>query len=96
MMATMIRTYLPQTWLFISETGRASLFVDVDGAARVVEGNFGTPDVSITWTDQAFYAALVLRNRSQIPPSSPSEPSVQKLTQKGGAAFDFLRERFNL
>ncbi len=96
MAATMVRSYLPQTWLFISETGKGTLFVDVDGIARVFEGSFGAPDVSITWTDQAFFATLVLQNRSAVALGTPKEPAVQRLTQKGGTAFDFLHGRFNL
>jgi hypothetical protein len=96
MIATMLRTYLPQTWLFISETAKGTLFVGLDGVAKVFEGDYGTPDVSITWTDQAYFAAFVLQNRSAIPPQSPKEPSVQRITPKGGAAFDFLHERLNL
>jgi hypothetical protein len=91
----LIKGYLPQTWLFISETGKGTLFVDKSGVAQAYDGDYGTPDVSISWTDQAFHAALVLQDRSALPPGA-GEPVVQKLTPKGGTAFDFLRKRFNL
>jgi hypothetical protein len=91
----LIKGYLPQTWFFISESGSGTLLVDKSGTAQAQEGQIGTPDVSITWTDKAFNAALALQDRTAVPPEA-GEPVVQKLTAKGGTAFDFLRKRFNL
>jgi hypothetical protein len=90
-----IKGYLPQNWLFISETGKGTLFVDKTGLAQAQEGEIGSPDVSITWTDEAFHAALVLQDRNAVP-AGAGQPNVQKITSKGGTAFDFLRKRFNL
>ena len=91
----MIKGYLPQTWIFVSETGAGTMVVDKNGVAQAQEGQLENPDVRITWTDQAFLAALVLQNRAAVP-SGAGEPKVEKITSKGGTAFDFLRKRFNL
>jgi hypothetical protein len=95
MIGGLIRGYLPQTWIFVSETGAGTLVVGKDGVALAQEGQLENPDVRITWTDQAFQAALVDQNRAAVPPEA-GEPKIEKLTSKGGTAFDFLRKRFNL
>jgi len=90
-----IRNYLPQTWWFISDTGSATFYVDRDGIAAVYDGQSGNPDVSITWTDRAYCAAVGLQDRSQIP-HADGQPSVVPHTQRGATAFGQVRKQLGL
>jgi hypothetical protein len=90
-----IRGYLPQVWWFSTETGHATVIVDKQALCQVFDGQQGQPDVTMTWTDQAFYIALSTQDRSQLPPGTP-EPQVQTLTGKGRTAFGQLRSYLGL
>jgi hypothetical protein len=90
-----IRGYLPQVWWFSTATGHATLVVDRQGAAQVLDGQQGQPDAAITWTDQAFYTALTTQDRRHLPPGTP-EPQVNIYTKKGQAAYGQLRSRLGL
>jgi hypothetical protein len=91
----LIRGYLPQTWWFSSESGAGTIYVDQQGICQAIEGHVGAPDVTISWTDQAFHAALALQDRTKLPPGTMA-PTIQTLTSKGRTAFNFLRNRFGL
>lgn len=90
-----VRSHLPQTWWFVSESGAATFYVDQNGAAVVYDGQAGNPDVTVTWSDAAFNAALVLRDRSRIPAGSGA-PSVVAHTGKGQRAFAQVRSQLGL
>jgi hypothetical protein len=90
-----VRGYLPQTWWFASEDGRATLFVDKEGLTRVTDGESGEPDVAITWTQKAFQVALTTGDRSKLPARTPI-PTVEVHTSKGKAAYGQLRKRLGL
>jgi hypothetical protein len=78
----LIRSRLPQTWWLVSSSGSGTLYVDQNGNASAHDGQAGTPDGVITWTDQAFYTAIVLQDRSKIPPQD-GQPNVDIRTRKG-------------
>lgn len=88
-----VRAYLPQTWVFETEDGVASLRVDADGHASALPGAAPQPDVTIAIRHDRLKAAL--ERRSKTPPT-PSEYHVTTHTAKGKAAFDLLRPRIGL
>jgi len=89
----MLRHYLPQTWVFRTEDGIASLTVDGTGAVSVVSGAAPHPDVTIEVPHDRLRAALKERQRAAVP---PDEVHVMAHSAKGKAAFDYLRGRLGL
>lgn len=89
----MIRGYLPQTWVFTTEEGTASLSVDKDGHVAASGGAAPRPDVTIATTHARLEAALRTRRRELVP---PGPLTVTPHTEKGRMAFGFLRNRLGL
>ncbi len=89
----MLRHYLPQTWVFHTDAGIASLTVDPTGAVSVSSGAAPHPDVTIEIPYDRLHAALRNRRRESVP---PGPLSVTPHTAKGKAAFDYLRGRLGL
>ncbi|MCI4341470.1 MAG: hypothetical protein L3K11_03750 [Thermoplasmata archaeon] len=90
-----VRAYLPQTWWFSTQSGRATLFVDREGQSQVVDGAVGQPDAEIGWTDAAFHVALTTADRRLLPSGTP-DPEVNLYTANGKTAFKQLRQRIGL
>lgn len=88
-----IRTYLPQAWVFTTETETVTLKVDPEGNVSVHSGRDASPDVIIQGTHAALSAALSTRNPAKVPPGSIK---ARPVTSKGSMAFNFLRNRFGL
>lgn len=95
LVGAVVRSHLPQVWWFTSESGSATFHVDQNGVANVYDGQGWSPDVSISWTDAAFYAALALRDRTKIP-AEAGLPDIQIHTSKGGRAFGQVRTQLGL
>jgi len=91
----MVRKRPPQIWWFVTNSGSATLHVDQNGDAVVYDGQTGQPDGKITWTDHAFYAAIVQRDRAKVPPED-GQPGVEIYTAKGREAFGQFRARFGV
>jgi hypothetical protein len=89
----MIRTYLPQAWVFTTEAETVTLCVDSEGNVSVQNGRAGSPDVIIQGTHPALSAALSTRNPAMVPLGSIK---ARPVTPKGSMAFNFLRNRFGL
>ena len=92
-LGAMIRHYLPQTWVFETEQGTASLTVDANGAVSVASGAAAHPDVTIEIPHDRLHAALSKRKREAVPPGALK---VTPHSAKGKAAFDYLRGRLGL
>jgi hypothetical protein len=88
-----LRGYLPQTWVFKTEEGNASLRVDTDGHAAAIGGVAPQPDVTIETTHARLAAALTTRSKVGVP---PGPLKVTPHTEKGRLAFEFLRSRLGL
>lgn len=88
-----VRSYLPQVWVFTTEEGTASLRVAADGRVTVTPGAAATADVTIEVGHARLRAALTTRDRSRVP---PGPLTVTPHTAKGRAAFDYLRGRIGL
>jgi hypothetical protein len=88
-----IRSYLPQRWVFVTEGGVVSLSVEKDGSVRASEGALESPDVTIETSHDRLKAAFETRERSRVP---PGPLTVTAHSSKGKTAFDLLRRRIGL
>ncbi|MFI5038280.1 MAG: hypothetical protein ACHP93_07355, partial [Solirubrobacterales bacterium] len=89
----MIKPYLPQSWVFETESETVSLVVDAQGNVSAVRGAASRPDVTIATSHARLEAALRTRDASQVP---PGPLTVTPHTGKGRTAFEFLRPRLGL
>jgi hypothetical protein len=89
----LLRTYLPQTWVFVTEDGTASLLVDRAGAVSVTAGALPSPDVTVEVGHDRLRAALLTRRKDAGP---PGPLTVIPHTAKGRTAFAYLRDRLGL
>jgi len=88
-----VRAYLPQTWVFRTEEGAASLVVERDGRVSVVPAASPQPDVTVEGSHDELRSVL-----SRAKPSGPA-PRTLKVTPhtaKGKTAFDYLRGRLGV
>jgi len=92
--AAIVRPYLPQRWVFVTEQGTASLVVDTTGAVSAVDGVAAPPDVTLKIGFERLRVALTTRRKELVPPGPPLE--VTPHTAKGKTAFQFLRSRLGL
>jgi hypothetical protein len=91
--AMLVRPYLPQRWVFVTENETASLVVDVTGAVTAVPGTAEPKDVTLKIGLERLRVALTTRRKELVPPG-PLE--VIPHTSKGQTAFQFLRSRLGL
>lgn len=89
----LVRGYLPQTWVFVTESETATLRVGPDGSTAASPGAAPNPDVVIETTHARLSAALRTRDRSKVPPGATK---VTPATEKGRMAFQFVRNRLGL
>lgn len=89
----LIRPYLPQTWVFVTEAEVATFYVDPSGETAVSPVAGARPDVTIVVDHAVISAALSTRDSRQVPPGNKE---IRFQTQKGQTAFNFLRGRFGL
>lgn len=89
----MFRAYLPQTWVFRTEQGVASLVVDPDGRVSVLDAAATAPDVTVEVGHERLRVALTTRGRGGLP---PGPLTVTPHTTKGRTAFDYVRPRLGL
>lgn len=90
---SVVRAYLPQRWVFVTEEGMATLGVETSGAVVVRAGGDPAPDVMVTTSHAKLAAALRTRRREGLP---PGPLTVTPRTSKGKTAFDFARRRLGL
>jgi len=86
--------YLPQVWVFETEYGASSLFLDTEGNARVFPGAERDRDVTIQWKHDALVSVLESRSRGSV--SDGDYPNVFVHTDKGRAAFNYLKKYVGL
>ena len=88
-----VRAYLPQAWVFVTESETATLRVDVRGSVTVVPGAADVPDVTVELSVARLRAALTSRHPGT---ATAGKLNVTPHTSKGKAAFDYLRDRVGL
>jgi hypothetical protein len=93
-MGDLVHDYLPQVWVFETEFGACTLFLDTEGNARVFPGPAQDVDVTIRWRKDALEAVLGSRNRDSVLPGD--YPDVTVHTDKGRAAFNYLKREIGL
>jgi hypothetical protein len=89
----LVRAYLPQTWVFVTEDETATLQVGADGSAQALPGAAAHPDVIVETTHARLVIALSTRDKSKVPPGATK---VTPKTEKGRTAFQFVRSRLGL
>ncbi len=89
----LVRGYLPQTWVFITEEETTTLHVGADGGVKAAPGAAPHPDVVVETTHQRLALALKTRDKSKVP---PGVTKVTPQTEKGRTAFQFVRSRLGL
>jgi hypothetical protein len=89
-----VRGYLPQVWVFETEYGSCTLFLDTEGNARVFPGTAQNRDVTIRWKHDSLVSVLESRNRSSV--SDGDYPDIFVQTEKGRAAFNYLKKEIGL
>ena len=94
LMGILVHGYLPQVWVFETECGACTLFLDTEGNARVFPGADRGVDVTIRWRKDALESILASRNRDSV--SAGDYPDVTVHTDKGRAAFNYLRKEAGL
>jgi hypothetical protein len=88
-----VRSNLPQVWVFETEEETVTLMVDGEGNVSTLEGAPEHPDVGIRAPSEDL--AFVLRERRL--PEGAGERVLRRLyTRKGRLAWEFLRGRFGL
>ncbi len=88
-----VRSYLPQRWVFLTDDGTATLGVETDGIVWAREGADPSPDVTIRTSHAVLSQALRTRRREAL---SPNPVQVTAHTSRGRIAFDFTRRRLGL
>ena len=90
----LVANYLPQVWVFETEAGSCTLFLDTEGNARIFPGADKDRDVTIRWSRDYLISVLKSRNHDSIPAGEYPEVFVQ--TDKGRAAFHYLKKEIGL
>lgn len=88
-----VKGYLPQDWVFITEQETVTFSVDKKGNAAAKEGASQAPDVSISIDHD--YLAAALKERKK-PDFEYKTFEVKFHTGKGETAFGYLRKRLGL
>ena len=88
-----VRIYLPQNWIFKTESEIVTLRVDKNGNTIITDGPTPNPDVTIEVDHE--YICEVLKLRGQ-PSFRPKFYNVTPHTKNGRTAFNFMRKRFGL
>ncbi|MFZ0891154.1 MAG: hypothetical protein WB778_02925 [Thermoplasmata archaeon] len=89
----LLKSYLPQVWVFQTEQDTASLTVANDGHVSITASAASQPDVTIATSHERLSIALKTRDRSKVP---PGPMTVTPHTSKGRTAFEFTRSRLGL
>jgi len=90
----LVHGYLPQVWVFETEIGACSIFIDTEGNARVFPGAEKDPDVTILWRHEPLVKVLEFGSRDSLEPGDYADVLVH--TDKGRAAFNYLRKEIGL
>lgn len=90
----LLKRYLPQTWVFETESEIVSFVVDEKGNATVHKGEGSNRDVTVKWKHEPLCSVLKARSPKGV--QEGDHPTITYHTQKGKAAFNFLRKRIGI
>lgn len=88
-----VRSYLPQTWVFRTGEDVASLSVDGTGHVTVSPTALPSPDVTVELEHGELARLLASKGKAAEP---AGKVKVTAHTAKGRTAFDYLRGRLGL
>lgn len=89
-----LKGYLPQVWVFETESEVVSFVIDAGGKA-IVEGREWRPrDVTIRWKGALLVSVLKSRSRQEVPEGE--KPETVCHTPKGCAALNLLKSRLGI
>ncbi len=89
----LVRSYLPQQWVFETEQETGTFGVDSTGRTWIRAGGTNAPDITVKTSHARLERGLKTRDRSSVPPG-PFEVTAH--TPKGRTAFDLLAKRIGL
>jgi hypothetical protein len=86
-----IRAYLPQHWVFETETEKATVTIAKDGGVSVAPGAVDQPDVTVRAPRSQVEA---IAKGGPPPARRPDDVQVAAHTARGRAALEQVRKRF--
>jgi len=89
----MVKGYLPQKWIFRTESEAVTFSVAKAGTASVEAGEGSPPDVIITIDHDYLLEALRTRKRPEV---EPRNLDVEFRTEKGRTAFNYIRKEIGV
>jgi hypothetical protein len=87
-------SFLPQVWVFETESESVTVRASQDGRICIVPADGLQRDLTIKWREDMLCNVLQARSRIGVPEGEV--PEVVRHTQKGGAAFNYLRGRLGI
>jgi len=89
-----LRGFLPQVWVFETESESVTVLADTNGNVSIRQGDGFQRDLTIRWRHDLLCKVLETKTKDCVP--SGEKPTVVRHTDKGGAAFNYLRGRLGL
>ena len=89
-----LRGFLPQVWVFETESELVTVLADANGNVSVRQGDGLQRDLTIKWRHDMLCKVLETKTKDCVPIGE--EPTVIRHTNKGGAAFNYLKGRLGL
>ena len=86
-----VRNYLPQAWIFETESEILTFHVDKQGNAKILKGANRQPDVTVKGPHSDISTILSVR---QVPPGADRRINILHHTQKGRTAWNYLGKHF--
>lgn len=86
--------FLPQVWVFETESESVAVLADTSGKVSIKPGDGLQRDLTIRWRQDLLCGVLATRSKGSVP--SGEVPTVIRHTQKGSAAFNYLRGRLGI
>jgi len=86
--------FLPQVWVFETESESVTVIADANGRVTIRPGDGLQRDLTIRWKEDLLCGVLETRSRRGVPIGEV--PTVIRHSQKGGAAFNYLKGRLGL
>jgi hypothetical protein len=89
-----LRGFLPQAWVFETESESVTVLADANGNVSIWQGNGLQRDLTIKWRHDLLCKVLETKTKDCVP--SGERPTVISHTNKGGVAFNYLKGRLGL
>lgn len=89
-----LKNFLPQVWVFETESETVTVLADPQGNVSIRQGDGFQRDLTIKWRHDLLCNVLQTRTKDSVP--NGEMPTVVCHTNKGGAAFNYLKGRLGL